>query len=156
MDSQTFERLVPVAYQWARMQEELILAGGTPLSLQHLADARAAGVQDCDRVRVLVVERMPLPDDERLADVARGNSIITVATRGAGIGYGIFIRADSWGDRELLVHQLVHVAQCERSGGLEPFVRQYLQERLASASFSIGALEEEARGRAREICARSS
>ena len=78
--------------------------------------------------------------------------LITAATRGAGIGHGIIVRADCWGDRELLVHQLVHVAQCERSGGLEPFVRQYLRERFNSASFSIGPLEEEARRVAREIC----
>jgi hypothetical protein len=153
IDQPTFEKLLPLACEWAKAQEELILSRGSPLAPQHLADAQRAGVQDCDRVRVLVVERLPLPDEERLADVARRNSIITAATRGAGIGHGIIIRADCWGDRELLVHQLVHVAQCERSGGMESFVEQYLRERLTCASFTIGPLESEARRRAREICA---
>ena len=153
MDPETFAQLLPLAYQWAEAQEQLILGRGAPLTPQHVDDARRAGVQDCARVRVLVVERLPLPDDERLAHFARKNIIITAATRGAGIGHGIIIRADCWGDRELLVHQLVHVAQCERSGGLEPFVGKYLRERFNSASFSVGPLEEEARRLAREICA---
>ena len=153
MDHETFEKLLPLACQWAEAQEQLILARGAPLTPQHAADARRVGVQDDSRVRVLVVERLPLPDDERLADFARKNTIITAATRGAGIGHGIIIRADCWGDRELLVHQLVHVAQCERSGRLETFVKEYLRERFNSASFSIGPLEEEARRTARELCA---
>ncbi len=153
VDQQTFEELLPLAYQWASAQEQLVLARGAPLTPQHAADARRAGVQDGSRVRVLVVERLPLPDDPRLANFARKNIIITAATRGAGIGHGIIIRADCWGERELLVHQLVHVAQCERNGGLEPFVRLYLGERFNSASFTIGPLEEEARRIAREICA---
>jgi hypothetical protein len=69
------------------------------------------------------------------------------------IGYGIIIRADSWRNRELLLHQLVHVAQCERSGGLEKFVSEYLDDRRSgSQNFSLGSLEDEARSRAREIC----
>jgi hypothetical protein len=152
VDQETFEQLLPLAYQWAKTQEELILAGGAPLTSQHTADARRAGVQDCSRVRVLVVDRLPLPDNERLAAFARGNIIITSASRGAGLGHGIIIRADCWGDRELLVHQLTHVAQCERSGGLEPFVERYLRERLTCDHFTIGPLEAEARQLAREIC----
>jgi hypothetical protein len=153
IDQKTFERLLPAACEWAKAQEKLILSRGAPLASQHAADASRVGVQDCSRVRVLVVERLLLPDDESLAGVARNNSIITAATRGAGIGHGIIIRADCWGDRELLVHQLVHVAQCERSGSLESFVRQYLHERLTCPSFTVGPLEEEARRVAREICA---
>jgi hypothetical protein len=118
-----------------------------------MADARRAGVQDPARVRVLVVDRIPLPDDGELAEAARQAQIITDASRGVAIGHGIIIRADSWQNRELLLHQLVHVAQCERSGGLESFVREYLCDRRTCADFSVGSLEEEARGLAREICA---
>jgi hypothetical protein len=69
------------------------------------------------------------------------------------IGYGIIIRADAWRDRESLVHQLVHVAQCERCGGLEPYVHRYLRDRQSCPEFTVGAMEDEARGKAREICA---
>jgi hypothetical protein len=153
IDQEKFERLAPLAYQWAKQQEAYILKHGAPLAPQQLADARLVGVQDSTRVRVLVVDRIPLPDDEELAQAARLAQIITDASRGVAIGHGIIIRADNWQNRELLLHQLVHVAQCERSGGLESFVREYLCDRRSSPDFSVGSLEDEARGLAREICA---
>ena len=153
IDQETFEDLLPLACQWAKAQEEFILARGASLTPRHTADARRVGVQGCSKVKVLVVDRIPLPENEQLAEAARRTHIITDASRGVAIGHGILIRADCWGDRELLVHQLVHVAQCERSGGLEPFVRDYLCDRQTCANFTIGSLEGEARGIAREICA---
>jgi hypothetical protein len=118
-----------------------------------MADARRAGVQDCSKIRVLVVDRIPMPDKKELADAARRTGIITHDTRCVGFGHAVIIRADSWGDRELLLHNLVHIAQCERSGGLEQWVRQYLCDRQTCTQFTIGSLEDEARGLAREICA---
>jgi hypothetical protein len=152
IDQEKFERLAPLAYQWAKRQEAYILKHGAPLSEQQAADARRAGVQDPARVRVLVVDRIPLPDDPELAEAARRAQIITDASRGVAVGHGVIIRADSWQNRELLLHQFVHVAQCERSGGLESFVREYLGDRRSSPDFSLGSLEDEARGLAREIC----
>jgi len=153
IDKKEFDRLAPLAAQWAKSQEKYILRHGVPLTADQIADARRTGVKDIDRVRVLVVNRIPLPDDKELAEAARRAQIITDASRGVAIGHGIIIRADSWRDRELLLHQLVHVAQCERSGGLEKFVNEYLLDRRNSAgNFSLGSLEDEARGLARELC----
>jgi len=152
-NQETFEHLWPVAYEWAKKQEEFILAHGASLGPRYIADARQVGVHDCSRVRVLVVDRIPLPDDPELAEAARRTHIITDASRGVTIGHGIIIRADCWGDRELLLHQLVHVAQCERSGGLNPYLHQYLNDRATCAEFTVGSFEEEARRIAREICA---
>jgi hypothetical protein len=148
-----FDRLAPLAYEWAKTQETAILQHGVPLTAGQIADARRAGVNNPARIRVLVVNRIPLPEDKELADAARRAQIITDASRGVAIGHGIIIRADSWRNRELLVHQLAHVAQCERSGGLEIFVSEYLLDRRGSRDFSLGPLEEEARRLAREICA---
>jgi hypothetical protein len=153
IDQKDFERLAPLASEWAKTQEAYILEHGVPLSKNQIADARRAGVNDPGRVRVLVVDRIPLPDDKELADAARHAQIITEASRAVAIGYGIIIRADSWQNRELLLHQLVHVAQCERSGGLESFVDEYLLDRRSSRDFSLGSLEDEARSLARKICA---
>jgi len=153
IDQTTFEQLLPLAYQWTKAQEEFVLVHGTSLSPQHMADARLAGVRDCERIRILVVDRIPLPEDGELAEAARSARIITEDTRCVGFGHAIIIRADAWGDRELLLHNLVHIAQYERSGGLEPWVRQYLVDRQNSATFSVGSLEDEARRLAREICA---
>jgi hypothetical protein len=153
IDQEKFERLAPLALHWAKRQETLILKHGTPLTSGQIADAQRCGVRDWARVRVQVVDRIPLPDEEELAEAAQRAQIITDASRGVAIGHGIIIRADSWGKRELLLHQLVHVAQCERSGGLESFVGEYLSDRRTSPDFSVGPLEDEARGLARKICA---
>lgn len=153
IDQEKFDRLAPLACHWAKKQETYILKHGAPLTPRQLADAQRAGVQDCARVRVLVVDRIPLPEDKELAEAASRAQIITDACRGIAVGHGIVIRADSWQNRELLLHQMVHVAQCERSGGLETFVTEYLSNRRTCPNFSAGSLEDEARGLAREICA---
>ena len=153
IDQEKFDRLMPLACKWATAQETYVLKHGLPLTTRQMADARLAGVRDASRVRVLVVDRIPLPEDEELAETARRAQIITDASRAVAIGHGIIIRADSWQNRELLLHQLVHVAQCERSGGLKSFVEEYLSDRRTCPDFSVGSLEDEARGLAREICA---
>jgi hypothetical protein len=153
IDQESFEKLLPVACQWAKEQEEFVLAHGTPLSAQHLADARLAGVTDCEQIRVLIVDRIPLPESGELAEATQRTRIITEDTRCAGFGHAILIRAEAWGDRELLLHNFVHIAQCERCGGLEQWIRQYLVDRQTSAAFTVGSFEEEARRIAHEICA---
>ena len=153
LDQAHFERLLPLAIQWAREQEEYILAKGASLDAQHSADAQRAGVKDCSSVRILVVDWIPYPDNEELAAVARQAHIITEATRALTFGYGILIRADRWHDRELLLHQFVHVAQYERCDDLETCLEQYLVDRRDCANFTTGSLEEEARRNARSICA---
>ena len=152
IDQEKFDRLAPLACQWAKTQEAFILKHGAPLTAGQIADAQRVGVNDFSRVRVLVVDRIPLPEDEELAEAAQRAQIITSACRGVAIGHGVIIRADSWQNRELLLHQLVHIAQCERCGGLAEWVRQYLCDRTSCPNFTIGSLEEEARRIAHEIC----
>jgi hypothetical protein len=152
VDQKTFEHLLPLAYQWAKEQEEFVLARGNPLGPRHARDASLVGVQDCARVRVLVVDRIPLPENPELAKASKRIGIITEDTRGVGLGHALIIRVDAWNDRELILHNLVHIAQCERCGGLAQWVRQYLCDRANCPNFTIGSLEEEARRTAREIC----
>jgi hypothetical protein len=135
VDQETFEYLLPLAYQWAKAQEEFVLAHGNPLGPRHAHDAVLAGVQDCARVRVLVVDRFPVPEDPDLAEAARRIGIITEDTRCMGFGHALIIRVDAWNDREL--------AQ---------WVRQYLSDRARCPDFTLGSVEEEARRTAREIC----
>ena len=152
-DHDSVKRLAPMARQWAVEQEAFILKIGAPLSAQQIADAERVGVRETARVRVLPVDRIPMPAHEELADAARRAQIITEMSPAITIGHGILVRVDRWKDRELLLHQLVHVAQCERYGGLESFVERDLTDRSTCADFTVGALEEEARSLAREICA---
>ncbi len=154
IDQDQFQRLSPLAVEWAREQEACVLRFGSPLSERQMADARIAGIAHPERVRVLAVDRIPIPKHPELAAIARSAQIITDASRGTAMGYGILLRIDSWSDREILMHQLIHVAQHERCGSLEAWVLEYLTTRR-DARFSFGSLEDEARERARELCAAS-
>jgi hypothetical protein len=149
---ETFKQLLPLACAWAKAQETFILARGIPLDPRYRADACLAGVKDVTRIRVLIVEKIPLPPEYDLAEAARHHQIITDASRGIAIGYGIVIRADGWGDRELIVHQLVHVAQSERFDTVERYIEHYLSDRYTCARFTNGSFEEEARRLSQAIC----
>lgn len=153
IDQEIFDRLASRAIRWAETQQDIILKYGVPLTSAQCADASRCGVRDSSKVRVLVVDRIALPDDEELAEAARKAQIITEASRGVTIGHGIIIRADSWQNRELLLHQFVHVAQCERYEGLDSYLADYLCDRRTCSDFSLGSFEDEARGLARDICA---
>ncbi len=152
VDQETFENLLPLAYQWAKTQEDSALLRGVPLGPRQIADAKRAGVNDVSSIRVLVVDRIAAPDNAELAEIARRMGIITEDTRCIGFGHVLIVRADAWNDRELILHNLVHIAQCERAGGLEKWCRDYLGDRTNCPKFTVGSLEEEARRLAREIC----
>jgi hypothetical protein len=153
IDQQKFEHLLPLAVKWAKAQEQFVLKHGNLLSARHLADAKLAGVQEPARIRVLAVDRISLPDDPQLAEASKRIGIVTEDTRCMGFGYALIIRVDAWNDRELILHNLVHIAQCEQSGGLAQWCREYLGDRTSCPKFTIGSLEEKARRFAREICA---
>jgi hypothetical protein len=70
IDQKDFDRLAPLAYQWAKSQEAFILQHGVPLALDQVADAARAGVKDPSNVRVLVVDRIPLPENKELAEAS--------------------------------------------------------------------------------------
>lgn len=72
-------------------------------------------------------------------------------TIGITLRYGILIRREWAGDRRLLVHELAHVAQYERLGGIAPFLLQYFRECIRDGYLS-SELEQEAALVARRIC----
>src|SRR5205814_10549638 len=120
-----FETLLPLAAAWATEQEQKIVRAGVPLSEKEVSDARAVGLQSPDRVRLLQVETIPRPSQPELKAACDAIDFLTPATRGLTLGYGIFVRSDCWRDRPLIVHELAHVAQYERLGGIIPFLRRY-------------------------------
>lgn len=138
-----FEKLLPLAAKWASSLETRILREGLALSEQELADARAIGVREPQRVRLLSLNSVPVPDDFTLRTAAAAIQFLTPATRGLTLRYGIFVRRDCWRDRRLIAHELVHTTQYERLGGFEPFLRQYLSQCL-TIGYPEAPLEQEA------------
>jgi len=82
---------------------------------------------------------------------AETTGLISPLTAGLTLRYGIFIRADCWGQRRVVVHELTHTAQYERFGGIEPFLREYLQE-CVTVGYPGAPMEQEAKRIEREIC----
>lgn len=149
-----FELLLPRAVSWIEHQEERITRAGLPLSAVGLADARRIGLQQPDRVRLLRVDSVPLPDDPILRNVAITVGLITPETRGLTARYGIFIRDQDWDDRQLIAHELVHTFQYERLGGIKEFLEPYIHE-CFTIGYPHGPLEQEAIRTASQICAES-
>ena len=137
------ESLLPAAAEWAEEQQQRIMRDGVPLSIRELADALRVGVQDPERVRLLQVEAIPAPSHPALKAIYQVANFGPAKPRGLTVYYGVFVRSDCWRNRPLIVHELVHTAQYERLGGIEPFLRQYLIE-CATDGYNKSALESEA------------
>ena len=146
------ESLVPLASAWVAEQEQYILDMGIPLTLQQLADAKRIRVVHPSRVRLLRVPQIPAPTHPALAAAAGASNLISAATAGLTARYGIFIRSDCWGNRAMVVHELVHTMQYERLGGIAEFLRPYLLECLNPPGYPHGPLEREAIVLTRKIC----
>lgn len=140
---QQFAQLLPLAVAWAEQQENYILQNGLRLVPSQLTDAISVSVVKPEKVRLLRVNQIPLPSEPLLRTAAQITGLITENTIGLTLRYGIFIREDFWNDRKLVIHELVHVAQYERLGGILEFLQQYLQECI-SIGYPQAPLEQEA------------
>lgn len=143
--------LVPVAAVWVERQQRRILAEGLPLSPAQLTDARALGVSQPERVRVLALPRIPLPGHQWVRRLGLWTGTLSTETIGMAMGQGIFLRTPFQHDRRLLAHELTHIRQYERLGGIRPFLRQYLWECLVDGYYSA-PLEVEANTAANTLC----
>jgi hypothetical protein len=120
-------RAFPRAVQWVEAQERRILRFGFPLTPEQIRDAIAAGVAKPDRVRLLPVPLIPGPSDPLLEELGRKFRLtMTDKTAGLTMGHGIYLKTSELPDRLRVTHELVHVAQYERLGGISPFLRAYM------------------------------
>lgn len=150
---EAFDRLFPIACRWAEEEEKFILENGIPLTDDQKIDAYLVGVQNIDKVRLFKSASIPSPSDPVLKEVTERINLLGSGTIGLSIHYGIYIREDCWDERKLVVHELVHTMQYEKLGGIETFLRQYLNECIFQG-YPNGALEQEAIKVSEEICKR--
>jgi hypothetical protein len=145
------ETLLPLAADWATEQQRRILREGVPLSDEAIADAKAVGVKEPERVRLLQVDAIPAPDHPTLRAACETINFLTATPRGLTFQYGIFVRSDCWKDRQLLAHELAHTAQYERLGGIVPFLRNYIFQ-CATVGYRKAPMEQEATMLAANTC----
>ena len=151
MPPEEFAVLLSLASAWVGEQERVVLQEGISLTESLMNDARTAGVSHPERVRVLRVPQIPIPEHPTLRTVCDATKAITPRTHGLSVRYGIFVRAEHWGERDLVVHELVHTAQYERLGGIQPFLDKYLRE-CVTIGYPQGPMEQEAIVTAARIC----
>lgn len=125
-----FDEMLPRATAWAQQQERFLLSHREALRLtpREQEIARRAGVARAEAVRILGVAEIPSPKEADLRQAAGAFGLISADSVGLALGYGIFMRQDSLNDPKLIAHELKHVAQYERHGGIPAFFRQYLAE----------------------------
>jgi len=143
---------LPIATAWVEEQQAIILREGVPLTDHQCFDAHLVGVKEPKRVRLLKVDFIPVPTHPVLAKANDLVGLVSPLTAGITFGYGIYIRTDLWGDRPLVVHELVHTGQYERYGSSGAFLKAYLTECL-TIGYPNGPLEREAIDRSKEVCA---
>lgn len=138
--------IAPATARWAQEQERRILAEGRPLEAEALAFARELEIEDPEGIRVLEVDLVPMPVPQPVVKLAEKCGLPVIHPAGMTLGRGIYILP---GFQRVVPHELVHVAQYQRLGGIEPFMRLYIQECLVHGYFGA-PLEVEARERSKD------
>ncbi len=138
--------LLPRAIDWVKAQSASILEVGSPLNEGGIRLAGAAGVAHPDRVRISVVQSLPLPDDPELRSVALETGLLGPGMIGITFGYGIYV-CDGHVTNRLISHECRHVYQYEQAGSIDAFLPAYLQQIAAvgyhDAPFEIDARQHE-------------
>lgn len=145
--------LIPLASRWVLQQETIMNAKGRSLNAAEMSDARSAGVQHPERIRIMAVPVILPPQTFPLALAGKLVNLIGPQTAGITLRYGIYIREDCSDyrrNRNLYVHEFVHVGQYERLGSVNAFLKKYLRECLVEG-YPFGPLEQEAIREAQRI-----
>lgn len=118
---------------WASSIETEGQQRGTPLTSEQIELAREVGINRPQDVRLIFVDTVPFPtDDEAMRKVGEDLGFIgpDVINNAQAFGYTIWVRNGFTLDRPSLAHELVHVAQIERSANFGAYVKQYMMELL--------------------------
>ena len=95
---------MPLAVQWAEAKEKVILELGTVLSPQYMKDAKSVGVKYPEQVKIYEVHQIPIPKHPILRAAAEATQLISPATIGISLRYGIFMHKNFSKDRYNIVH----------------------------------------------------
>lgn len=141
--------LAPAAIAWAERTSADSLRAGTPLSARLEQLARANGVRDPGKVRVLVMDRIPLPEEPQLKAAALDVGLSASWASGMTLGYAVIVRRGFEDDVRVLSHELRHVAQYEACGGIKGFLSIHLAN-LAEFGYEDSPFEVDARAHERD------
>ncbi|MDR7270628.1 hypothetical protein J2X20_003286 [Pelomonas saccharophila] len=135
--------IMPSAIEWAQQCELHIGRFGDLLNEAGIELARRVGVSKVERVRILLVDAIPIPSDPALQRAIRLEEFLGPDTSGLTLGYGIFIRRGKASAR-LVSHELRHVHQYEQAGSIARFLPLYLED-VAQVGYYNSRYEVDAR-----------
>jgi len=141
---------LPVAWWWVTQHRRQILDNGRPLSDDEKGIAETLGIERRDEIRIWSVDKVPTPGGALLSGLGRVAGVSTHGAKGMALGHGIYLESAQASRRSLIAHELVHVLQYERLGGIWPFLREYLRQCLRQGYWSA-ELEIEARQKAADF-----
>jgi hypothetical protein len=139
--------ILPRAIAWAEDKSKEALSFGLVLDARGISIARRVGVASPERIRVMLVDRIPRPEDPDLLLAATKSGLIGPDGEGITFGYGTYLVARH-NSEQLLAHECRHVFQYEAAGSIAAFLPKYLQQiaefGYAQAPYEIDAcLHEE-------------
>lgn len=135
--------LLPAAIAWAEQHASEIVMSGRPLSELEVAVAREVGVSCPEKVRIKFVERLPLPNEPRLRQVALDAGLLGPTMVGLTLGYGIYL-CNGHNSSCLLSHECRHVYQYEQAGSIAAYIPKYLRE-IVEYGYTNASYEKDAR-----------
>ena len=139
--------LTPKAIAWAEAQSANAIGTGRPLDQQFLAVAKSVGVASPERIRILDVPRLPMPDDPQLREAAIATGLLGPGMVGLTLGYAVLVCPGYGQDVRLLSHEFRHAYQYEQAGSIAAFLPVYLQQIVTvgyhNAPFEIDARAHE-------------
>ena len=135
--------LLPLAIEWAQAASCEAAEAGVALNDDGERLARRVGVRFPERIRVAVVDALPLPPHPLLRQAALENGVLGPSGAGLTLGHTVFVRRGVE-SRRLLSHEFRHVFQYEEAGSIAAFLPRYL-EQIAEYGYANAPLEIDAR-----------
>ena len=136
-------RLMPRAIAWAEAVAAQVASAGTPLDASGLSDAKIVGVRNPGKIRVSMVDRLPLPPDPELRAAALQTGLLGPTMTGLTLGHSILICHGQM-CRRLLSHECRHVFQYEQAGSIAAFLPLYLKS-IVEVGYRDSPFERDAR-----------
>jgi hypothetical protein len=136
--------LLPRAVVWAEEQARLGLLDGKPLDAGGVDLARRVEVRQPERIRIVAVDRFPLPADPELRQAAIQTGLLAADGLGLTLGYAVFLRRGHETEVRLQRHEFRHVRQFEQYGSIAAFLADYLLQ-IVEVGYEQAPLEQDAR-----------
>ena len=147
----TFEDddLIPRIIHWAKAQAAAGAATGIPLDEAGLTLAHKVGVAQPERVRVVTVDLLPMPEDLVILKANETVGLMDPRMDGLTLDHTLFLR-QACIQPLLLAHELRHVHQVEVAGSLEAFLVEYMGQ-IFTCGYHLAPFELDARDWAQRV-----